>query len=82
MPNPSSGHSVGLNLQGIKPGIYQVRLLNAQGQVVHNQLLVHAGGNSVQSLTPRSELPSGNYVLELSDSGKRQASLPFVVSSH
>ncbi len=79
-PNPSSGEHVGVQLQGIKPGVYQSQILNAQGQTVHRQMLVYGGGNSMQSIELTVTLASGNYVLELLDSGKQVLLLPFVVA--
>jgi hypothetical protein len=78
-PNPSSGNQIGLKLQGVRPGIYQAQVFNAEGQVVHRQLLVFAGGNSTQSIVPATELNAGNYHMELLESGKKVVSLSFVV---
>jgi hypothetical protein len=65
-PNPVTGKQINVQLVNEPTGNYQVQLFNHLGQSVYNTKVSVANGNQRITITPGHQLPSGNYMLELS----------------
>jgi hypothetical protein len=76
VPNPARKGDVVLQLSNVPRDRYIMTLYNAQGQVVKEGLLQHAGGSSAYPLKVDHLLP-GTYILELS--AKEKLLQPFVI---
>jgi Secretion system C-terminal sorting domain len=71
-PNPAAPGNLNLQMINQQAGIYQVKLINAFGQVVMTRSVYNAGGTSVENLKPGTGIPKGIYQLEItSPAGKR-----------
>ncbi|MBL0355617.1 MAG: T9SS type A sorting domain-containing protein [Chitinophagaceae bacterium] len=66
-PNPSTDGNIGLQMSNLPAGIYTVRLINNNGQVMCKELINHAGGTSTKAIHPASTMISGNYQVEVTD---------------
>jgi hypothetical protein len=66
----NSGSQLGLRLNGIPKGNYQVNIVSGNGQVVYNQRLVYNGTDQVQMINLNSTLPAGVYNVVLRGEGK------------
>jgi hypothetical protein len=64
-PNPVRDGVVGLQLNNLAAGVYQVRLMNMSGQQVMSQVLNHVGGSATEQLRPASVIAKGLYQLEI-----------------
>jgi len=64
-PNPVTDNVIGAEFKNMAAGIYKVRLLNAQGQLISNKIINHAPGTSMEYIQPDYKLPSGIYQLEI-----------------
>ncbi len=66
-PNPSTDGSFGLQMSNVAAGIYTVKIISANGQLIWRELVNHAGGTATNVIHPSSKLGSGNYQLEVID---------------
>ncbi|MFZ4059276.1 MAG: T9SS type A sorting domain-containing protein, partial [Ferruginibacter sp.] len=64
-PNPSTGNVIGLNINDMPAGNYQVRLMAANGTVVYNTVYAIQSGLNKIELKPNYHLATGVYQLEL-----------------
>lgn len=64
-PNPMINHRIGIQFSGADKGIYQIRLINAAGQVLYRHSVSHTGGSASQELALPASLPAGYYTIEL-----------------
>ena len=64
-PNPINGNTINLVMNNQPPGMYQLQLTNAIGEVVFAKSIQNTRGNSVQTLSTTAKLPSGIYQLEI-----------------
>lgn len=78
-PNPVTGNKIGLALNNLPAGKYNLKLINSLGQVMMVQQINNAGGNSLEFLTPDSKLSSGIYQLEVTKPDKSSAKIKVVV---
>lgn len=78
-PNPVKGGSFGLQLNDIPLGIYKIRLLAPNGQMVFNSQIVHPGGAASYQLSPEKWTVSGHYQLEVTGPDQRIQMLQVVV---
>ena len=78
-PNPVSGNSIGLAMTNMDQGIYQARLINTIGQTVMTKRINHSSGNSMETLTPDSQLSTGIYQLEITAPDKRMNTTKVIV---
>lgn len=62
-PNPVTNGNITLHLNNIPGGIYEVRLLNALGQIVFRKQINHSGGSSPQTIYVNKI--KGTYLLEI-----------------
>jgi hypothetical protein len=65
-PNPVTGGQVSLQTTGLSKGLYAVRIFNAGGQQVFNQLMNHNGGAATEVIQLPAALKPGMYSLQLS----------------
>lgn len=63
-PNPVKDNTAAIQLNNIPAGRYTVRVVGAEGQVVHSALMMFDKGSSTQTFST-SNLPSGIYVLQI-----------------
>jgi len=67
-PNPFEGDHINMQFNRMKAGVYQLSLVNQLGQLVHEQSLLHTGGDIAQrSILIKNVLMSGIYQLRLID---------------
>jgi len=64
-PNPATDNVIGVEFSNMAAGIYKVRLLNVQGQLISNKIINHPPGTSMEYIRPGYKLPSGIYQLEI-----------------
>jgi hypothetical protein len=64
-PNPARGNAVGLRLENVEKGTYQVIIHNQLGQPVYSKTIDHAGGAAEITLQPDHLLTPGVYRLQL-----------------
>ncbi|MEO6721573.1 MAG: T9SS type A sorting domain-containing protein [Ferruginibacter sp.] len=64
-PNPIKGSIINLQFTNQLTGIYQVRLINNNGQMVYSNRLSINSSNISQSLNTNKELRSGIYQIEI-----------------
>lgn len=78
-PNPARSGHIQVQWNNVTAGLYELRIINAVGQVVYRDRLVHAGGYVNQKLDQASKIAPGWYQLELlTPSGKRHT-IPLVI---
>lgn len=64
-PNPVQNGIVGLQMNNMPKGNYQVRITNAAGQLVYQQAISHQGGSATETLAAGNMIVKGVYQLEL-----------------
>jgi len=64
-PNPVKGDQLSVQLSSLEKGRYMVRMINAGGQVVLQQQLVHGGGSATEQVTIPPGVSRGIYRIEL-----------------
>lgn len=68
-PNPSNGNTIGLQINDMPVGVYDVQLYNTAGQLLYGNRLSHTGGSSINQLVPTKVLAAGQYQLKVSATG-------------
>ena len=68
-PNPLQNNSINLQLNNIKTGIYEVRLINGSGQVVYTNELNITSSNTTEAVIVQQLLAKGMYQLEVKGPG-------------
>lgn len=70
-PNPLTVNgTVQLSFSDLKPGVYQIRLLNASGQLLYSFQKQIATKNEIQQLPFHSAMPAGMYMIQVMDENK------------
>ncbi len=70
-PNPIvKNGQFNLQLQNLSKGLYHLYIYNGQGQMLHKQLIDHAGGSSVQPISAIG-IARGVYSIELLSNGQK-----------
>ena len=64
-PNPVTNNFIRAEFKNRTAGIYNLRLLNAQGQLISNKIINHAPGTSMEYIQPEYKLPAGIYQMEI-----------------
>ena len=64
-PNPVKGRTIGLNFQDVDAGVYNVKLVSSNGQVLLAKKLMHVIGNERILLTASSTLAQGMYSIDI-----------------
>jgi hypothetical protein len=78
-PNPVVNNTIGLQLSKMPAGMYTARLLTGNGQFVMMKSFNHAGGAAAYQFIPDSQLPAGNYQLEVTDGKGSKRVMPVLV---
>ena len=63
-PNPVINRSITVQFTDMEKAVYQLRLINATGQVVFIKSINHSGGSTAQTIMLGAGLAKGNYQLE------------------
>lgn len=71
-PNPVTESTINLHLNDVEPGMYSVRLLHTNGQVIQQFTLQQTGRIQRHTLTTASKLAAGTYRLECMGGGRRK----------
>lgn len=66
-PNPSNGQQVGLQLEQLSKGDFQVRLISIAGKLLQTFSIRHNGGTAYQRLVPARTLQPGEYLLQVTN---------------
>ena len=69
-PNPVAGRAINFQFSSQPAGIYQVEILNANGQLVHSSSLEYAGGMANHKVITNAQLATGLYQLRMKQAGK------------
>lgn len=64
-PNPIKGNNIGLQLQNIEKGTYDVRILSLDGKEVYKQRLIINSSSFSTNIQPNYNLPKGSYNLQI-----------------
>ncbi len=64
-PNPIRGDIINLQFTNQQTGLYQLRLINNNGQVIYSGILPVNSPNSSQTIRPNTKLGNGIYQLEI-----------------
>lgn len=78
LSNPVTDGKVGLKLNNVAEGTYQVRIINGFGQVMGKSIVTHLGGSSTQVI-PARILSKGIYNIEVSGPGNITSVLKVMV---
>jgi hypothetical protein len=73
-PNPVTHHTMYLQFTDMEKGIYQLRLLNNNGQVLFTRSVNYTGGSS-QTVALDNQITKGNYYLEISGGGVKMTKM-------
>ncbi len=79
-PNPVAENVIQLQMNGMLPGVYEVRLLNYLGQVFLTNRISHAGGTSTETIKPDRKLISGAYELQVTAPDKKITMIKVIVN--
>jgi len=77
-PNPASNGSMGLQMNSMPAGIYNLRLLNLAGQILFNKTINHGGGTASFTISYPPQL-KGNAELEITGVDKKKTVLKVIV---
>ena len=64
-PNPAGSAQAYLQLTDVPKGIYELKIVNSNSQVIARKSLTHDGGTLVVSLHEDNSLKSGVYIIQL-----------------
>lgn len=64
-PNPVKNGRLSVQLNDLAEGAYEMRILNASGQVIMNRKLQHGGGSSVEEISLPAGSAKGIYRLQM-----------------
>ena len=78
-PNPVMGNTIGLALNNMAAGNYNIRLINTLGQTIMARIISHAAGSSMETITPDSKLSKGVYQLELTAPDNKLTTVKVIV---
>jgi len=78
-PNPVTDGLIGLQINNVPAGIYTVRVINSNGQVLSKEVINHMGGNATKTIAAASMMISGSYQLEITSTDNETNILRIVV---
>ncbi len=64
-PNPVTNNTIGLQMNKMPGGVYEVVLMTQDGKVVDRNRVVHAAGTATETIKPKATLISGAYQLKV-----------------
>ena len=72
-PNPiQAGESLSIQMRKREAGKYTVLVYNLMGVQVQQQVILHAGGNAIQNIKLKSNLPAGTYLVNILDASSKK----------
>lgn len=72
-PNPiKAGESLNIQMHNKEAGKYTVLVYTLTGVQVHQEVILHAGGNAVQNIKLNSSLSAGTYLVNILDASSRK----------
>ncbi|MBL0355618.1 MAG: hypothetical protein IPP72_01455 [Chitinophagaceae bacterium] len=80
-PNPVTNNIIGLQMNKMPGGVYEMLLMTEDGKLVNSNRIVHADGTSTESIVPAAALVSGAYRLEVVGPDKKRTSLKIIVQT-
>ena len=78
-PNPVTDNTIHLQMNKMPAGIYSMRLLNNNGQVIQASTINHPGANTQHTISLAQSMAKGSYQVELSAKGKKTILLPVLI---
>jgi len=70
-PNPaSSSGTINISFPNVKPGLYQIRMLNAAGQLFYSFQKQISGKNETEQIHLGNHILAGHYILQVMDEQK------------
>jgi hypothetical protein len=78
-PNPVTDQKINLQINKAVQGIYTVKVLNAGGQQLMQQNILHPGGSAIHTITSGRQLASGAYELEVMGPDKKKTVIKILV---
>lgn len=70
-PNPIQGNTMNVQFRNVTGGRYNLRLMNAAGQVMYTNIAEHVGGNSTMTYRLPAVITAGTYTLEVLGSDRK-----------
>ena len=64
-PNPITNNIINLQMTGIKTGLYNIRLLNTNGQVIYSTQIKHLANTANEQINLNNQIAEGLYRLEI-----------------
>lgn len=64
-PNPATVDNFNLQLKNQEPGLYQVQLMNASGQIFMTETFNYSGGDGKEKINLGRSIPKGIYQLQV-----------------
>lgn len=80
-PNPVTNGAIQLQLNNAAAGIYSTTLYGNNGQVINNELIVHAGGTATKTIQPKQYLINGSYQLKVTSPGNKVTVIKMVIAN-
>lgn len=79
-PNPVTGNEIGLRMTAAMPeGVYAVRLLTSNGQVLMTTQLQHNKTTAAETVSYPSSITNGTYQLEVTGPDKKRSVITIVI---
>lgn len=79
-PNPVTNNVIGLRMASAMPeGVYAVRLLTSNGQVLMTQQLQHSKATAAETVSYPSSITDGTYQLEVTGPDKKRSVITIVI---
>jgi hypothetical protein len=79
-PNPVTGNSVQLQMNGITAGTYSAKLTSLSGESIASAVLQYNGGEATRTIGLPSQTAAGIYLLQISDEKGKTNTLKVLVS--
>ncbi len=79
-PNPVTNNVIGLRMNMAKPeGIYGIRLINSNGQIVMTTQLQHNKNTTTEAVPYPSDITDGTYQLEVTGPDKKKSVITIII---
>ena len=78
-PNPITDHQIHLQCNYLKTGTYQLKMVNAQGQLMLQRTIMQSQLLQNHQVKLPVAIPSGEYIIIIQDDTGKKISLPVVV---
>lgn len=78
-PNPVTNNIINLQMASIKPGLYNIRLLNTNGQVIYSAQIKHLANTATEQINLNKQIAEGLYRLQIIASDGTKTTIPITV---